>query len=108
MPFATPSCLAPTTAARQSPDNGRDERKRMTDRQSCLNDLLASDLDAIAQYWIESQLQSPAFRSDRMTRSELSEHSRRFLSVLRQSVSSGSLDIHSPAWADARQLLEQL
>jgi rsbT co-antagonist protein RsbR len=80
----------------------------MTDRQSVLNDLLASDLDAIAQHWIESQLQSPAFRSDRMTRSELSEHSRRFLSVLRQSVSSGSLDIHSPAWADARQLLEQL
>ena len=79
----------------------------MTARRHVLNDVLADD-SAIAQRWIDAQTRSSSFRPDRITRGELSDHSQRFLSLLRQSLSSGSTDIHSPAWANTRQLLEEL
>jgi len=39
---------------------------------------------------------------------EVSELSRRFLSLFRQSLSSGSADLYSPAWANTRQMLEEV
>jgi rsbT co-antagonist protein RsbR len=75
--------------------------------QSVLNDLVSRNEAEILRRWIERQLRAPSFRSDRISKAELSDQSRRFLSVFRQSVSSGSADIHSPAWAHTRQMLEE-
>ena len=80
----------------------------MTERRNLLNDVLATDEDGILQKWIANQVESPSFRSDRISRTELTEHSRRFLALVRQAAASGSTDIESPAWANARQLLEEL
>ena len=80
----------------------------MTERRNILNEVLATDEDGILQKWIANQVESPSFRSDRITRTELTEHSRRFLGLVRQAAASGSTDIESPAWANARQLLEEL
>ena len=80
----------------------------MPDRRHVLNDLLATDEEILVQRWIDEQMASAAFRADRMSRAELSDHSRRFLTLLRQALSSGSSDIQSPAWASARQLLEDI
>jgi rsbT co-antagonist protein RsbR len=73
-----------------------------------LTELLDTQEPLILPRWIDLQSSSPTFRSDRISKAEMSEHSRRFLTVLRQSVASGSFDIHSPAWASTRQLLEEL
>ena len=80
----------------------------MADRANVLNDVLAGDEAGILQRWIESQVQSASFRSDRMTRADLTDEARRFLSLLRQPVSSGNFDVYSPAWQGTRQLLEEL
>ena len=80
----------------------------MAEKRDVLTDILANDEDAIAQRWIDAQIASSGFRSDRTSRAELAELSRRFLSQLRQAVSSGSTDLQSPAWANARQQLDEL
>ena len=80
----------------------------MPDRRHVLNDLLATDEEILVQRWIDEQTASAALRADRMSRAELSDHSRRFLTLLRQALSSDSSDIQSPAWASARQLLEDI
>ncbi len=80
----------------------------MADRPHVLYDVLEKDDGTIAQRWIDAQLTKGNFRADRMTKAELSEHSRRFLTLLTQALSSGSVDIHSPAWANTRQLLEEM
>jgi rsbT co-antagonist protein RsbR len=76
--------------------------------QSVLHDLVSRNEAEILQRWIERQLGASDFRSDRISKVEVSEQSRRFLSLFRQSVSSGSADIHSPAWVNTRQMLEEL
>ena len=76
--------------------------------QSVLHDLVLRNEAEILQRWVERQLAAATYRSDRISRAELSDQSRRFLSLFRQSISSGSTDIHSPAWANTRQLLEEL
>ena len=76
--------------------------------QNLLYDLVSSNEAEILQRWLDRQLSGPSFRSDRMSKTELAEESRRFLSLFRQSISSGSADIQSPAWATSRQLLEEL
>ena len=76
--------------------------------QSVLHDLVSRNEAEILQRWIERQLGASNFRSDRISKGEVSEQSRRFLSLFRQSLSSGSADLHSPAWANARQMLEEL
>jgi rsbT co-antagonist protein RsbR len=76
--------------------------------QSVLHDLVSRNEAGILQRWIERQLGASSFRSDRISKAELSDQSRRFLALFRQSVSSGSADIHSPAWANTRQMLEEL
>ena len=73
-----------------------------------LNDLLQRDEAGLVQRWIDSQLASVGHRADRISRSEVSDQSRRFLSLLREAVGRGTTDIQSPAWANARQLLDEL
>ena len=73
-----------------------------------LNDLLQRDEASLVQRWIDSQLAAVGHRADRISRSEVADQSRRFLSLLREAVGSGTTDIQSPAWANARQLLDEL
>jgi rsbT co-antagonist protein RsbR len=73
-----------------------------------LNDLLQRDEAALLQRWIDKQLSVVGHRSDRISRAELSDQSRRFLELLRQAITTGSSDISSPAWANARQMLDEL
>jgi rsbT co-antagonist protein RsbR len=76
--------------------------------QSVLHDLVSRNEAEILQRWIERQLGASNFRSDRISKVEVSDQSRRFLSLFRQSLSSGNADLHSPAWANTRQMLEEL
>jgi rsbT co-antagonist protein RsbR len=77
-------------------------------QSAILSDLLERQEAAIAQRWLDEQLNAPGFRSDRISRTEVTEQSRRFLTLLRQAVHSGSRDVQSPPWASAREMLEQL
>ena len=76
--------------------------------QSVLHDLVAKNEAEILQRWVDRQLAAASYRSDRIAKVELSDQSRRFLSLFRLSTSSGSADIYSPAWTNTRQMLEEL
>ena len=80
----------------------------MSDRSQTLRDTIEKDEAGVVQRWIEKQLASPSFRSDRISKTELSEHSKRFLNLLRQALGSGSTDVQSPAWANIRQMLADI
>jgi rsbT co-antagonist protein RsbR len=73
-----------------------------------LNETLQADEAGILQRWVDQQLNAAGFRSDRVSRSEVVEQSRRFLTLVKHAAQSGSADIHSPAWANARQMLDDL
>src|SRR5687768_8579109 len=75
---------------------------------SLLHDLVSRNEGDIVQRWLDRQFASSSFRSDRISKSELTEQARRFLGLLRQAVATGSSDIQSPAWAGTRQMLEEL
>ena len=75
---------------------------------SILKDLLQRDEAVLVQRWIDTQLSAAGHRADRISRAEVSEQSRRFLSLVRESLQAGTLDIQAPAWANARQMLEDL
>jgi rsbT co-antagonist protein RsbR len=76
--------------------------------QSVLHDLVSRNEAEILQRWVDRQVSGGSYRSDRISKVELSDQSRRFLSLFRQSASSGSTDIQSPSWAHTRQMLEEL
>src|SRR6188474_627914 len=80
----------------------------MSDRSKTLRETIEKDEAGILERWIDKQLAAPSFRSDRISKTELAEHSRRFLSSLRQSLGSGAPDVQSPAWANVRQMLEDI
>ena len=80
----------------------------MSDRSKTLRETIEKDEAGILERWIDKQLAAPSFRSDRISKTELAEHSRRFLSSLRQSLGSGTPDVRSPAWANVRQMLEDI
>jgi rsbT co-antagonist protein RsbR len=73
-----------------------------------LNDILQQDDAPLLEAWIEQQVNAAGFRPDRLGRPELTEQARRFLSLLRTAVSSGSDDIYGAAWTGVRQMLEEL
>src|SRR5262249_26863808 len=60
------------------------------------------------QSWVDNQVTAPTFRPDRTNRHELSDHSRRFLLLLRDAVKAGDPDIMGPSWAAVRQMLDDL
>ena len=72
----------------------------MSDRSNVLRETIEKDEAGIVQRWLDKQLAAASFRSDRISKTELSEHSRRFLNLLRQALGSGTSDIQSPAWAN--------
>ena len=73
-----------------------------------LRQTLDRDEAGIVQRWIDGQLSSAGFRGDRISRAELGEQSRRFIALLREAAGSGSSDLQSPAWANTRQMLDEL
>ena len=80
----------------------------MPKEQMVIGDILQQDEATIGQQWIAAQTGAAGFRADRISRSEVTEQSRRFLALLKDAARSGSTDIHSPAWADVREMLEDL
>jgi len=80
----------------------------MSDRSQALRDTIDRDEAGLVQRWIDKQLASPTFRSDRISKTELAEHSRRFMTLFRQALGPGTQDIQSPVWANIRQLLEDI
>jgi rsbT co-antagonist protein RsbR len=80
----------------------------MSDRPNALRAAIEKDETGLLQRWLDKQLSAANFRSDRISRTELSEQSTRFIGLLRQSLASGSADVHSPAWANTRQMLEDV
>ena len=80
----------------------------MGETRHVLSDLLEADEEGIVAAWIDAQSEQAGCRADRMSRTELAEQSRRFLSSLRQSLASGSTDLEGPAWSATREFLEEL
>src|SRR5688500_2251222 len=80
----------------------------MAQDTNLLRQILEQDSAGIVQRWIDGQLAASTYRADRISRSELAEQSRRFLSLLREASASGSSDVQSPSWANLRQMLEEL
>jgi rsbT co-antagonist protein RsbR len=79
----------------------------MRDALKPLIELLDADEAGVLKRWLEAQVGSAGFRSDRISQTELNEQTRRFLSLFRQSLQSGTTDLQSPAWANTRQFLEE-
>ena len=79
-----------------------------TDSIVTLNDILQKDEGTLLQNWVDAQVNASTFRPDRTSRQELTDHARRFLSLLRDATRSGEPDIMSPAWTGVRQMLDDL
>ncbi|HEX2446500.1 MAG TPA: STAS domain-containing protein [Vicinamibacterales bacterium] len=73
-----------------------------------LSEILRSDEKALLADWLVQQTATVGMRSALLTRGELEEQSRRFLSSLRDAVERGGVDAESPAFAPIRQHLEEL
>jgi rsbT co-antagonist protein RsbR len=73
-----------------------------------LTEVLQDDEASLLSAWVEGQVSRPGFRSDRTSRQEITEHSRRFLALFSDAVETGETDINGPAWAAARQMLSDL
>jgi rsbT co-antagonist protein RsbR len=80
----------------------------MAQDTNLLRQILDRDEAGTVQRWIDGQLSAVGFRGDRISRAELGEQSRRFISLLRDAVASGTSDIQSPAWSNTRQMLHEL
>ena len=64
--------------------------------------------DLLAE-WIKAQLAAATLRGDLLKEGELREQSRAFLAALQQaSQKGGTEDLEGPAWADVRQMLDEL
>jgi rsbT co-antagonist protein RsbR len=77
-----------------------------TNAAKTLNDVLQQDEAALLQEWIDQMLNAPGFRADRASRVEVTDQARRLLGLLRAGVASSDEDVRGPAWAGARQMLE--
>jgi len=73
-----------------------------------LSEVLQKDDGSLLQNWVDIQVNSPTFRPDRTNRQDLSDQSRRFLSLLRDAVKTGDADMMGPSWAGVRQMLDEL
>ena len=80
----------------------------MSDRSQVLHEIIDRNEAGIVQRWIDRQLAASTFRSDRISKTEVAENSRRFLNLLRQALSSGNGDVQSQAWANVRQMLDDI
>jgi rsbT co-antagonist protein RsbR len=73
-----------------------------------LGEILRSDEKTILADWLAQQSASARMRSALLTRGELENQSRRFLTSLSDAVSRGGVDPDGPAFAQIRQHLEEL
>jgi rsbT co-antagonist protein RsbR len=74
---------------------------------SPLNDVL-QDETGLLQSWVHEQMNASGFRSDRTSREEVTEQSRRFLSLFADAARTGATDIHATAWSGALQMLDDI
>ena len=70
-----------------------------------LPDLLTKHEAGVLADWIGLQLEAKSFRADLMSEQALRDESRRFLTLVRQAASTGTADIHAPAWQPVREFL---
>jgi len=79
---------------------GRDENPRI---------ILEHENDLLSQ-WTSHQLAAATLRPGLITEGELRDQSQRFLALLRAALQSqdGSLEIDSPSWNEARELLTEI
>ncbi|HEX2452521.1 MAG TPA: STAS domain-containing protein [Vicinamibacterales bacterium] len=77
------------------------------ERIATLNQILDQDESGVLRQWIDDQTKLVGFRSDRLSRQDLNDESRRFLSLFRAALNENT-DIQSPAWEAPRQMLEEL
>jgi rsbT co-antagonist protein RsbR len=73
-----------------------------------LSEVLRGDEKGLLGDWLAQQAAAAGMRSTLMSRGELEEQSRRFLSSLRDAVERGGVDTESAAYAPIRQHLEEL
>jgi len=78
-----------------------------TDSIASLSDILQKDDGTLVQSWVENQINASTYRSDRTSRQELLDQSRRFMMLMRDAVSSGSPDVMAPPWNGVRQMLDE-
>jgi rsbT co-antagonist protein RsbR len=77
-----------------------------TDSLASLNNILQNDDGTLLQKWVETQINATTFRLDRTSRQELTDHCRRFLTLMHDAIKAGDQDVMSPAWAGVRQMLD--
>jgi rsbT co-antagonist protein RsbR len=77
------------------------------ERIATLNQILDQDESGVLKQWIDDQTKLVGFRSDRLSRQDLNDESRRFLSLFAAALNENT-DIQSPAWEAPRQMLEEL
>ena len=70
-----------------------------------LAELIAKHEASILSHWITMQTKAITMRADLITEADLREDSRRFLGFVRHGMASGSGDVQSAAWSQAREFL---
>jgi rsbT co-antagonist protein RsbR len=70
--------------------------------------LLAKHESVVLDEWMSLQSKAITLRPDLMSDGELRNESRKFLTLTRQALSSGSTDVHGPAWAPVLEFLSGL
>ena len=79
------------------------------DANILLSTLLSRHEQPLLEDWVRRQVAATGRRDDPGAERELREHSRRFLSALRQALSDGAPDdIRTPPWSEARDLLQEI
>jgi rsbT co-antagonist protein RsbR len=79
-----------------------------TDSIAALSDILHKDEGTLVQSWVDNQINVATYRSDRTSRQELLDQSRRFLTLMRDAVDSGTPDVMGASWGGVRQMLDEL
>jgi rsbT co-antagonist protein RsbR len=80
----------------------------MATQRNVLSEILRDDEEGLARRWTDHQVGAAGFRGDRISQTELGEQSRRFLTLLRRAAEANSADVQAPAWAEIRQMLDDL
>ena len=73
-----------------------------------LSSILAKDEERILPVWVSHQLAAVTARRDLISDAELSDQSRRFLSLLRTSLVKGDGDVGAADWEEVRRFLSEL
>ena len=73
-----------------------------------LPDILKKHEGDILGEWMKEQLAATTLRADLMSETELREQSRTLLGSVREALQRGEHDVNAPAWAPARDLLDEI